>query len=81
VPEQIVALSAVTAGLLDRLPLDLIQEAKGKIREAFGAERDDLVEKLARGHHLTEDERGGMHELVSEIVQELTDGDQTEARA
>lgn len=79
VPEQIVALSAVTAGLLDRVPLDLIGEAKRRIREAFGAQREDLAETLARGNRLSDDERDGMHELIRETVQEIIDGDQAEA--
>ncbi|MFW5783841.1 MAG: F0F1 ATP synthase subunit alpha [Spirochaetota bacterium] len=79
VAEQVVALSAVTNGKLDRVPLDRIQEAKQRIRERFGAERDDLAEKLDLGKGLSDDERDAMLELIDKVVGEMIDGDQAEA--
>ncbi|MFW5836289.1 MAG: F0F1 ATP synthase subunit alpha, partial [bacterium] len=75
VSEQIVALTAVTSGLLDRVPLERMQEAKRAIRATFGSEREDLVEKLDRGESLTDEEREEMIALIEEVVEELNGGD------
>ncbi len=79
VAEQIVALTAVTSGELDRVPLDRISEAKDALRRRFDAERDDLVQKLQHGESLTDDEQEGMRKLIRNTVEELLDGDETEA--
>ena len=79
VAEQIVALTAVTSGELDRVPLDRIAVAKRAIRRRFDAERDDLVQKLQEGESLSDDEQEGMRKLIRSAVEELLDGDETEA--
>lgn len=79
VAEQIVALSAVTNGTLDRVPLDRIEEAKRRIRQEFGTRREDLAEKLERGKALTDEERGAMLELIEDVVERMINGDQAEA--
>ncbi len=79
VPEQIVALTAVTEGSFDRVPLERMRDAKTRVRRAFGAERDDLVEKLGQGQALSDEERSGMIELINRVVEEMMNGDETEA--
>ncbi|MFW6312936.1 MAG: alternate F1F0 ATPase, F1 subunit alpha [Spirochaetota bacterium] len=78
VPEQIVALTAVTEGAFDRVPLERMRDAKTRVRRAFGSQREDLVEKLRRGQALSDDERGGMIELIDRVVEEMMNGDEAE---
>jgi F-type H+-transporting ATPase subunit alpha len=79
VSEQIVALSSVTNGKLDRVPLERIQDAKRRIRSEFRARREDLAEKLERGKALTDEERAGMLELIDDVVEGMIGGDEAEA--
>jgi F-type H+/Na+-transporting ATPase subunit alpha len=75
VAEQIVALTAVTSGRFDRLPLERIAEAKRRVREALGSERDDLVVKLGNGEALDDEEREGMLSLIDDVVEQMLNGD------
>ncbi|HKJ86770.1 MAG TPA: F0F1 ATP synthase subunit alpha, partial [Spirochaetia bacterium] len=78
VPEQIVALTAVTEGSFDRVPLERMRDAKTRVRRAFAAEREDLVQKLRQGRALSEDERSGIVELIERVVQEMMNGNEAE---
>ena len=56
-PEQIAILLAVTAGILDDIPLDEIASAKKKIKKAFSEELPELYKRIQSAEKLTPEDR------------------------
>jgi F-type H+/Na+-transporting ATPase subunit alpha len=54
---QVVTLLAVTAGLLDRLPLDRMADAEALIRTTVNRELPDLWSAIERGDALSDEQR------------------------
>ena len=79
VADQIVALTAVAGGAFDDVPLDDIAEAKRSVRDAFGERHADLVSRLNKGEALSQDEHDTMVELIHDVVERMTGGDEAEA--
>jgi F-type H+-transporting ATPase subunit alpha len=69
VPEQIVVLLALTAGLFDDVPLNRMKDAEQAVREAAEAIPDDLRERLDTGDTLRDEDRGTIVELARRALE------------
>ncbi len=64
--DQVVTLIALTAGLLDRLPLNRIAEAEEVVRDATRSELPELWAQIERGDRLSDAERERVLALAAE---------------
>jgi F-type H+-transporting ATPase subunit alpha len=69
VAEQLAVLRAVTAGLLDGLPLEQIGEAEAAIRESLRRNEPKLCERLNRGEQPTERDWERVMNLACEALE------------
>lgn len=65
---QIAALLAVSAGALDRLPLDAVAEAEAAIRQAVAAELPDLCAQIEDGMPLEDEDRQALLDRIEATI-------------
>ena len=56
-PEQIAVLLAVTAGLLDKVPLGDVASAKETIRKALREKHPEVIQRIGSGEKLSPEDR------------------------
>ena len=81
--EQIVTLFAVSDGLLDDLPVDVVADAEGRIRRAARDRLDPddgIGARIVGGDALEDDDRDTLRDLVERALEDLdaTNGDDEE---
>jgi F-type H+-transporting ATPase subunit alpha len=69
--EQIAALTAVNAGLLDDLPLDAVAEAEAAVQSRILAELPGVCTRIEAAEKLDEDERREVIETAQKAVSEI----------
>ena len=74
VPEQIAVLAAVTAGVLDDLPIDKIAEAENLIKDAVQHGYPDLCERMLAGEKLSDEDFQTLVDATREAVKPLLEG-------
>ena len=74
VAEQIAALLAVTAGIMDGVPLEKISQAESLVREAITAQHPDLCSRIEAGEKLGAAERDAIAGAAGKAVESLRGG-------
>jgi F-type H+-transporting ATPase subunit alpha len=70
--QQMIVLKVVNSGLLDTLPLDLVEEAESAIQKRVSDELPDLWHSLQSGEKLEETQWQKALELATQVVSNLT---------
>jgi F-type H+-transporting ATPase subunit alpha len=73
VAEQLAILLAVSGGLFDQLPVDMVDEAKRRIREAMREEQAELGRELSLGKGIEEEDQKTLLDMASEAIRPLLD--------
>jgi F-type H+-transporting ATPase subunit alpha len=68
VPQQIAVLLAVNSGLLDKIPLEKIEEAKKTIQDGIEDKAPELAERIKTGQSLSQDEIDGLKEKINALL-------------
>jgi F-type H+-transporting ATPase subunit alpha len=74
VPEQIAVLVALTAGILDEVPIEQIADAEARIREAM-RQNPPLAQSLVQAPKLDDAMKRQILEMATAVVQELKQAD------
>jgi F-type H+-transporting ATPase subunit alpha len=74
VAEQIAALLAVTAGVLDDIPLDQIAQAELAVRRAAADRLPQVCRKIEAGENLEEVDRRALVEVAREAARSVSEG-------
>lgn len=74
VPEQIAVLLAVTEGVLDDVPVDLVSEAEPIIRRTMLRALPDLAEAIGAGEEMLREEQRRIVKAVRDAVHPLMEG-------
>ena len=69
VAEQIAQLLAATTGLMDKLPVSKVSQAKQAIRRRVKEELEPLAEKIEQGQHLTEEDRQWLENQIKLAIE------------
>lgn len=69
--EQIAAMLAVSAGMLDGLPVEAIGGAEDALRKAVAGELPDLCAQIEEGRPLQDDDRQALLDLIEETIAPL----------
>lgn len=71
VPEQVAALVAVTAGVLDDVPVGQLAEAELLIRSAVTSQRPEVCQRILAGEKLSDEDFQTLVETTREAIQPL----------
>jgi F-type H+-transporting ATPase subunit alpha len=74
VPRQIGELYAVTAGLLDEVPIDRMGEARKRIYDCLDEKLAEIASRIAEGAELSEKELEKMKQSFGEALEPLQEG-------
>jgi F-type H+-transporting ATPase subunit alpha len=74
-PEQIAILMAVTAGILDDIPLDEIASAKRTIRKASLEQMPDLYQKIRKAEKLSPEDWKAFLKMLRDVLRNKGTGD------
>jgi F-type H+-transporting ATPase subunit alpha len=80
VPEQIVLLLALTAGLLDGVPLDKVRDAEQALRKAAADIPAELRQHFSADDKLSDDDRKAILQVVGETIAPFLTAPVTEPR-
>lgn len=71
VPQQILALIALTAGLLDRVPLDKIRQAVNSLRDAAKDIPEPIQTRFESGDKLSDEDRAAILEITNQALSQF----------